>query len=109
MLIGMRGACVVGDAVYFSLMHANGLCRINLSDNSIEYVSVIPKEFPYGVLLYDDVQRYGDKLVLSPLNAETVAIYDLQSGSFKNVKFEREKYKDIYNYPSEYLFYNMRV
>lgn len=109
MLIGMRGACVIGDVVYFSLMHANGLCRINLSDNSIEYVSVIPNELPYGVLLYDDLQRYGDKLVLSPLNAKTVAIYDLHSGSFKNVKYDREKYKSVCNYSNEFLFYNACV
>ncbi len=85
MKIGIEGSCVDGNYLWFSLDQVNGLCKMNLDTYEIEYVSMIPGEKAQMKFLFSDIKKYRDYLVLTPMNAKAVIIYNTKTEEFKRI------------------------
>jgi hypothetical protein len=62
----------------------NGLCKMNVNDGQITYVSEIPGEFSTQKWLFTHVIKLENKLLLVPCSANAFVIYDIGTGEFKS-------------------------
>lgn len=99
MEIGVHGACVADDRLWFSLKKGNGLCSMDLDTGDAFYVTSIPGEDIFGTALYEDIKQCGCQLILIPGNAKEIAVYDMNTKEITKVPVQTEhlKYGDGYD------------
>ena len=105
----IEGYYVENNVLWFSLAAINGLCRMNLDTFVSEYISTIPGEDLWQSYLYSDIKRYKNKLIMAPMNAREIALYDLNSGEFEKVDFEGKKHLGIFGYQWHSSFYSSYI
>lgn len=71
-----------GEYGWFSAGPFNGLCKVNLNTGETKIISEIPNERKSGVYLYNGIKKIDDKLILTPLNANEIAIYNIETKEF---------------------------
>lgn len=107
--IGIHGACVIDDKLWFSLSQANGLCTFDLKTECFEYISRIPEEDFQKEFLYSDIKLWGDVLVMTPMNAKNIALYNVKTGIFEMVPFDADVVKRKLDYLGYGSFYSSKV
>lgn len=69
----------------------NGLCKVNLRTGQTEFIAEIPNEKKDGHYLYSNIHRVDNKIILTPVFAKEIAIYDLDTGGFEKIPIDIEK------------------
>lgn len=83
-------AVKVGEQLWFSSSDFNGLCCMDLNTGKIEYVKEIPDGLSRGHRLYTDIKYVEQQLILSPCNAESIAVYNMDSKEFRSYPLNLE-------------------
>jgi len=76
---------VIGNELWVSAEDHNGVYRIDLETNKVQYVTNFAKEHLYGCGLYHNILQYENKLVFIPWKAQYIAIYDIKNGKMDYV------------------------
>lgn len=85
----MYDVCRVGDDLWFVTNLTQMLCKYDLKDNVIEYVTDIP-ETGYGKTEYAYIVHHDGKLIIVPSIAPSLCIYDIQKKTFRKDYFKEE-------------------
>lgn len=83
--ISFHDFIVNGEYAYFFALNANALYQLRLSDYSLENIGFAPNEKMLNRNLYAAIAENNHKLYLAPMNAEEIAIYDLETKKFKKL------------------------
>ncbi|MGQ8873597.1 hypothetical protein [Paenibacillus sp. TSA_86.1] len=76
---GFVDACVEGDLMWFSHIHFNAICNLNIRTGEVEIVDTIIDEALFNERLYHDNVKIGNKLYFAPSRAREMTIYDLET------------------------------
>lgn len=88
---------LVGEFIWCTLGGFNTLLKININTKKAVYVCVIPGEEFQKERLYSDIQCYENKLILIPMAAKDIAIYNIYDGHFIKIKLKmQEEGKSLY-------------
>lgn len=103
--VGIEAMTWVDDEIW-GFMHAfNALVKVNVLTGEIYYIDSVPWEEPYKERLYGDIVRVDNWLILVPVSANGIAIYDLKKGVFFKVSELKEVHKDRHPiYKEDYKF-----
>ena len=104
--IGVQGSCIDDKYLWFSMSEANGLCRMDMETMEVEYVSFIPEEPAMQSYLFSDMKKHGNKLIMTPLNAKAVAIYDIGSGEFTRIPLTTKDIRNLTHFKGWGAFYS---
>lgn len=85
--------CVLVDnKIYFVALELNIIYSLNMDTYEIEFMEELPKEPMIKDKLYGNICYCCEKIVLAPLNAEKIWIYDLQHKKWSGIElFEEER------------------
>ncbi len=103
--IGIQGSCVDGKHLWFSLEQANGLCRMDLETNDVEYIGMFVDEPSQQDYLFADIKKYNDFLILTPMNALGVAIYNITNRTFSRIPLSTETIRNQTGFEKWSAFY----
>lgn len=84
----MEDCAVVGDKIYFFSRDWNALCVTSLKTNETKFVSVMPGEKINAKRLCAGIIHYKNKLILIPMTAEKIWIYNLKNDQWKGLARE---------------------
>lgn len=87
---------IVNDTLWVSAERHNGLYKVNLSTNKAELVCRFTEEDLLRYELYQKMIHYGNKLILIPWRAKSIAIYDMVNG---DMEYITPDYDAIYGLP----------
>lgn len=80
---------VDGERIWFFHGKINMLCRYDHGNNKYNIIGSVPEEDLYQFYLYKGMIKYKNKLVLVPGSAKSIAIYNIENGSFEKIKFQQ--------------------
>lgn len=80
--------CIIDNEIWFSNAEMNGLYKKELNKENAEFVSFFPNEGIWQKLLHGSIIHYENKLVFTPLLADTISVYDLGDRSFYSYKID---------------------
>ena len=81
--------CVkVNNNIYFMLEDYNLLCCCNLANEEVDVLGSIPEEAIDGKRLCGKILEWKEKLVLLPLNAKKIWIYDLSNRIWDSIEID---------------------
>lgn len=85
--IGIIEAMIIIDQYIWCMAGGfNAFFNINLDTGETNFIGEVPDEEFQKARLYSDIQRYNEKLILVPMAAKDIAIYNMQSHNFIKVK-----------------------
>jgi hypothetical protein len=82
------GCCQAEAGVWFAANEFNALCCVD-EDGKTHYMGSIPDEDIFGRYLYADIQYFHGKLYLTPLGAEHIAVYCIETGEFQTIPLNK--------------------
>ena len=82
------------EDVWFTAFYYNALFKLDKESSKVEYMGSFPNENPYGIRLYSYVVKQCGKLYFVPLNAKEIAVYDLNTGQFEKIDFDKNRSKN---------------
>lgn len=105
-VMDIKGFTVVGEDVYFCTYRANGVFKLNIPTNKVEYITMTEKIVPTATNLYADMKLIGTKLWFAPcFSADDILIYDIFSKKYQYISFpmtEHDKQNDRFGGLYEY-------
>ncbi len=94
-----------GQYLWFCSFYFNGLFRIKKENMTIEFMGIFPDEPLIGHRLYSSILYYEGKLFFTPLSANSICIFDLETKTFKKLKYELSN-SDVL-YPNAAYYYSV--
>ncbi len=85
------GMAIDGDEAWFSNNIFNGLFRVDLRTEEIQFVTMIPNERIRIFLLYSKCHIWKDQVVLIPANADHMSVYDRKTKEISQYKIVDDK------------------
>lgn len=85
---GFEAMTFVDNILWTVAISFNGLIKIDLETRIMELVTQIPGEDLFGIRLYGDILHYRNKLILIPMSAKEIAIFDIDSYEFKKIPID---------------------
>lgn len=79
--------------IYFFAYEVNGIFRINLPDNSMEFLVSIKEYGKERRRLFGSVVCIDKKLYFAPLSADDILIYDMVENDYRLISIDKEDYK----------------
>lgn len=78
--------------IWFSATDTNGLFKLDKETEIISKVAGFPNENSNGIRLYSKVFKYKNKLIFTPMSANEIAIFDIDSNEITKIPvLENEK------------------
>lgn len=99
----IEAICLDGECIWCTAGNYGILFRVNINTGKMDYISEISAEEFRKKRLYSDIQRYNEKLLLVPISANTITIYNIDSKTFDEIKLEEPK-ENFHLYKSDYKF-----
>lgn len=98
-----------GDTAWFVAGNFNALIEMNLLSMSMHVLGNVPNEKIDGVRLYSGIEKYNNLLVLVPMSAQEIAIFNLDSKEFSKIPIKRidnrlQRYNENYKFFAHYLY-----
>ena len=84
--IDFMDAVIVGNDIWFFSMDYNGLFSVNMDTEEIVFRGQVPWEEEMKNGLYNSICATNKKIYLIPFMATQMAVYDIETSSFKAVK-----------------------
>lgn len=84
--ISMEDAVLVNNTAYFFSRYWNALYAANLETSKIELVGPMPEEDILAVRLCAGIMYHKEKLILVPMTAKKIWIYDLKKNSWQGIE-----------------------
>lgn len=92
--------------IYYYADEASVLCRLDKETKENSILLELKETVTYA---YSPIQKVGEKLVLMPLRANDIIVYDLEQGTFEEIPLEIPgKYIEA-NFKNEFKFWNSFV
>jgi len=63
----------------------NGICKVNVNTGVTDFITHIPSQKNDDILLYSNILKLENKILLTPLLANDIVEYDLSSGKIRNI------------------------
>lgn len=83
----VEGACILKNDMWFTSMYSNGLYRMSVDNMISELICEIPEQYRNKEQFqYKVAGAYENEVVLMPLYAEYVLIYNISQNTFKAIK-----------------------
>ncbi len=79
------GSALDGDVLWYVNYRGTLLCCYSVKEKKMKKVEVIPYKGKRSQLLYSNVLKTGNWLILIPANAFEVCLYDVETGAFKKL------------------------
>ena len=76
----------IKDKIYFFSRYWNALYAVNIKLGITEFISIMPEEDITAVRLCAGIMYYNEKLILVPMTAKKIWIYDLKKNSWKGLE-----------------------
>lgn len=90
------------EYLWFTPIYFNALMKMNKKTEEFTLVGFFPEEQAFGVRLFSDIAKCGNKLYFSPLSAKAIAVYDLETGEFSRIC-----YNEDFSENSNWKFYSV--
>ena len=91
---------------WFSAYHFNGLFRFKEGDSTPEFMGTFPGERLGQERLYFTIIKHNDKLYFTPLSANSIAVYELTTGTFTSINIDLQKAEKNVKFKPTHKFYN---
>lgn len=86
--LGFENIVIEGNTAWFFITANNFLVEADLSAKTLKVLGSVPNEAPNGVRLYSGIEKYKDFLILIPMAAKEIAIYDLVKKQFAKIEIQ---------------------
>ena len=93
-----------GEYLWFTPIYFNALMKMNKVTEEIELVGFFPGEQAFGIRLFSDIAKCGDKLYFVPHSANAIAVYDIEKDEFDKICFDENYIENPH-----YKFYSVAV
>lgn len=98
--IFMEDCVRIGDKVYFFSRDWNGLYQVDYKSESMKFIGIMPEEHLLSRRLCAGIVHYHGKLILIPMTAEKIWVYNLKNGQWRGIErkyvTEKDSHKEIF-------------
>ena len=88
--IGFNTGQAIGDFLYCSALKLNGLFKVNIFSGETFFLDYFPEEDFSGVMLFRESHIYKRNIIFVPQSANKIAIYNIDSKEFKQIKLDEK-------------------
>ncbi|MEF9940866.1 MAG: CDP-glycerol glycerophosphotransferase family protein [Lachnospiraceae bacterium] len=106
--MGTHSLVSIDNITYAFSCSMNGLFQVDFDKENMQYIGSVPGEKTYEINLYSSMVAYHDKLVLVPLCAKTIAVYDTKSKVFSTYHIPK-MIKYNMNYSKQELLFSTGI
>ena len=79
-----------GEYLWFTPVYFNALLKMKKSTEEVTLVGFFPGEEAFAQRLFSDIAMHNNKLYFAPYSARKIAVYDLETGEFSNIDFDKK-------------------
>ncbi|MEY8336979.1 hypothetical protein AALB16_02975 [Lachnospiraceae bacterium 62-35] len=95
---------IVDDQLWYFSLSVNALIGVDMKSGAQIFIGSVPGEKLYGYRLYGSMQIIGDRMVLVPFSASSIAIFNISSKTFECTIPVRHPGKNAVHYREDCKF-----